>query len=258
MGHFLNRICVVATTLLSTLALHAQNSTSATIERASTETTVGKSREPAALVPVAKGGKFLTRHASFIKRGKEAPIDVLFLGDSITERWETSGSKVWDKHYSTLKAANFGIGGDRTQHILWRIENGELDGISARVLVLMIGTNNSNTDEATDIAAGVKRIMQQIGTRLPSTKVLLLGIFPRNAKRDLPSNVPMQRVTAANKELAKMDNGNTIRYLDISEKFLQNEKVPADIMPDGVHLTEKGYEIWAEAIDPLLKEMLKD
>jgi beta-glucosidase len=200
----------------------------------------------------------MPRHQSFLKRGKEGPIDVLFLGDSITERWETSGSKVWAKHYGNMKAAEFGVGGDRTQHVLWRIEHGELDGISPKVLVLMLGTNNSNSDPAEEIVAGDKKIIQEIREKLPKTKILLLGIFPRAAKRDLPENVPMQRVTAANKELAKMDDGKTLRYLDISDKLMRDGKVPEDLLPDGVHPNEKGYEIWAEAMDPLLKEMLAE
>jgi beta-glucosidase len=218
-----------------------------------------KTSLPASLIPVPKGGTFKPRHESFLRRGKEGPIDVLFLGDSITQRWETSGSEVWQKYYGDKNAANFGIGGDRTQHILWRIEHGELDGISPKVLVLMIGTNNSNTDEAPEIVAGVKKIVELIQQKLPNTKLLLLAIFPRNAKRDMPANVPMQRVTAANKELAKMDNGKSIRYLDLTNKFLQgHDKLPEEITLDGVHLTPKGYEIWAESMNPLLQEMLKD
>lgn len=232
----------------------AQDVSSSTAAIAAGDTNTTRTGEPASVIPVPKGLKL---HETFLKRAKEGPIDVLFLGDSITQRWATSGTLVWQKHYGDLKPANFGIGGDRTQHILWRIAHGELDGISPRVLVLLIGTNNSNTDEAPDIVAGVTRIVEQIKVKLPKTKLLLLGIFPRAAQRDLPANVPNQRVAAANKELAKFDNGKSIRYLDISKKLAKDGTMPPNVSVDGVHLTEKGYEIWAEAMNPLLQEMLK-
>jgi lysophospholipase L1-like esterase len=120
----------------------------------------------------------------------------------------------------------------------------------------MIGTNNANSDKPEPIAEAITKIVDQIRAKLPKTKILLLGIFPRNAKRDLPENVPMQTVRQVNSIIAKLDNGSSIRYLDIGEKFLSDGKVPPDIMPDGVHLTEKGYEIWAESMQPLLDSML--
>jgi lysophospholipase L1-like esterase len=248
-------ICAFALIVCFQYAGTASTQPAATLSDSVRTTATAPGAHPA-LVPQARQAKAMERHHKFLARGKEGPIDLLFIGDSITERWETSGSKVWEKHYGDLNAAGFGIGGDRTQHVLWRIENGELDNISPKVVVLMIGTNNSNTDEPEPIIAGVTNIVEKIREKLPDTKILLLGIFPRAARRDLPENIPMQRVTAVNRAIAKLDDGNTVRFLDLGDKFLRDGKVPPEFMFDGVHLTEKGYEIWAESIDPLLKEML--
>ena len=206
-------------------------------------------------------GRFLTMHASFLERAKQGPIDLLFLGDSITERW-TSAQDVWKAHYEKYNPANFGISGDATQHILWRIQNGELDNIHPKVLVLMIGTNNTKGNSADEIAAADKLIVQKIREKLPDTKILLLAIFPRGPQKAHNGTVDdgverMQKIHAINAELAKMDNGNTIRFLDIGNQFLDaNGKIPADVMPDQLHPSPKGYDIWAAAMQPLLDQMM--
>ena len=115
-------------------------------------------------------------HEQFLDQARKGNIDLLFLGDSITQGWHNN--EVWKRFYGPRHAANFGIGGDRTQHVLWRIENGEIDGIHPRVAVLMIGTNNAGSNSADEIAAGVTAIVQELRKRLPETKVLLLGVFP--------------------------------------------------------------------------------
>ncbi len=197
---------------------------------------------------------FQAAHESFLKRGKEGKIGVLFLGDSITAGWKGSGAGVWKEHFDKYDPANFGIGGDRTQHVLWRIEQGELDGITPKVVVLMIGTNNIGYS-AEDIIKGDKKIVEQIHAKLPDAKLLLLGIFPRGAEATNPARA---KIKAVNAELAKLDDGNKTRYLDIGDKFLDTEgNLPKDIMPDFLHPNAKGYQIWAEAIQPLLDEMMK-
>jgi beta-glucosidase len=221
-------------------------------------------------------GKFMKMHEDFLKRGKAGPIGVLFLGDSITEGW-VKAPEVWEKFYKQYDPANFGIGGDRTEHVLWRIANGELDGIHPKVLVLMLGTNNTGSNDAESIAAADKKIVKEIRAKLPKTKVLLLGIFPRGprpppalkpaqpgAKPPAPkpyvddSGKRMAIINAVNKELAKLDDGKMVRYLDINAKFLGADgKIPNDVMPDQLHPNAKGYQIWAEAMQPLLAEMLK-
>jgi lysophospholipase L1-like esterase len=201
--------------------------------------------------------RFQEMHESFLKRGKEGPIGVLFLGDSITQGW-TRASEVWQEHFGKYQPANFGIGGDRTQHVLWRIENGELEGIHPKVVVLMIGTNNIGYP-AEEITKGDKKIVEEIRRRLPDTRILLLGIFPRGADPKNPTVAGARaKLKAVNSELAKLDDGKKIRYLDIGDKFLDAEgNLPADIMPDALHPNVKGYQIWAEAIQPMLDEMMK-
>ena len=162
---------------------------------------------------------------------------------------------MWKDNYGTLNAANFGIGGDRTQHVLWRIDNGELDGIHPRVVVLMIGTNNSNSDSADAIAAADTKIVHEIQDKT-SAKVLLLAIFPRERKAD--TNNQMVTIKAVNDQLAKLDNGTTIRYLDIGPKFLSDDgKLNQKLFSDGLHPNVDGYKIWADAMKPLLDEMMK-
>ena len=207
-------------------------------------------------------GKFRWMHASFLARAK-SPMDVLFLGDSITEGW-TKAPHVWDHFYGTLRPANFGIGGDQTQHVIWRIENGELDGTHPKVVVLMIGTNNTGNHTAEEITAADQKIVSLIRAKIPGTKVLLLGIFPRGARKGATeaqatsAAKAMEKITAVNAELAKLDDGKTVRYLDISQVFLgQDGKIPFTLMADQLHPNAAGYQLWADAMQPLLTEMLK-
>jgi lysophospholipase L1-like esterase len=216
----------------------------------------------AADVAAAKLGKdkapqahFMQMHESFLKRGKAGKIGVLFLGDSITEGWSGRGKDVWTKTYATMDPANFGIGGDQTQHVLWRIDNGELDGITPKVVVLMIGTNNVAANSAEEIAKADIKIVDEIHQKLPDTKVLLLAVFPRDPD---PTSPKREKIKAINAELAKLDDGSKTRYLDIGDKFLTPDgKLSKDIMPDYLHPNAKGYQIWADAMQPLLDEMMK-
>src|SRR5208337_2858284 len=138
-----------------------------------------------ALIPVPRTGWITNRQSLVLQRAKEAPgdYDIEFIGDSITQGWEGAGKNVWQEYYGKRKVINFGVGGDRTEHVLWRFEHGQLDGIKPRVAVVMIGTNNSNNQDNTEaeILDGVTAIVQQIRTRQPDTKIILLGIFPRGA-----------------------------------------------------------------------------
>lgn len=196
-------------------------------------------------------------HEGFLKRAKE-PVDVLFLGDSITEGWGGAGRAVWDAQFKPLNAANFGIGGDKTQQVLWRIgEGGELEGISPKLCLLMIGTNNFGLggEKPENVAKGIRTIVETLRQKKPQMKVLLLGIFPRDEK---PETGMRKNIAAVNAEIAKLDDGKAVRYLDVGPKFLSAEGVLAkEIAPDFLHLSPKGYELWAEGMKRQLGEMLK-
>ena len=191
-----------------------------------------------------------------LQRAREHPgsYDLEFIGDSITQGWETRGSNVWKQYYGKRKALNLGVSGDRTQHVLWRFENGQLDGIKAKVAIVMIGTNNSNKDDNTedDILAGVTGIVQQIRTRQPDTKILLLAIFPRG-KTFSPQR---GKILQVNQALAKLDDGKHIFYFDFGSEFIRNDgSISPNIMPDALHPNEAGYQIWANAMEPKLKQL---
>lgn len=227
---------------------------------AATEPGAATEKAEVASVPAphsAKGlERFMKLHESHLARVKEGPIDLLFFGDSITERW-TQAPAVWNQYYGNRKAANFGVGGDRTQHLLWRIDHGALDGISPKVLVLLIGTNNANNEPPGPILRGITKVLGRIQEKLPTTKILLLGVFPREPRKGDDANRPLQTIRQLNPELAKLADGSRVRFLDISEKFLTDGRVPKELMPDGVHLSPAGYAVWAQAIEPTLVEMLK-
>jgi lysophospholipase L1-like esterase len=250
---FLRRVSIAA--LLSLSVAHAQST--------ATKTAPAKPDASAAIEKKDNDGRFRKMHESFLARGKEGPIGVLFIGDSITQGW-TKAPDVWKQHYEKYQPANFGIGGDQTQHVIWRIENGELDGISPKVAVVMIGTNNTGANDANEIAAANKKIVQMIRAKLPQTKVLLLGVFPRGPRKDKAGNVnddgvaKMAIIRDVNRQLAKLDDGKNVRFLDIGAKFLdESGKIPDAIMPDQLHPTAAGYKIWAEAMQPTLDAMMK-
>ncbi|HSD16686.1 MAG TPA: GDSL-type esterase/lipase family protein [Thermomonas sp.] len=222
-----------------------------------------------ASAPIARTGKpsFYTLHDEFLARGKSGPIGVLFLGDSITERWKQA-PHIWEHYFGKYQPANFGIGGDRTHHVIWRIENGELDGIKPKVVVLMLGTNNTDVHSAEQIAAADEKIIGMIRKKIPGAKVLLLAIFPRDARKNtdgliIEANVAdaakrNEIIDKANALLAKLDDGKQVRFLNINHVFLGRDgRIPWTIMPDQLHLSPAGYQLWAEAIDKQLAEMME-
>jgi beta-glucosidase len=208
-------------------------------------------------IPAPKKSQvFLDKHKAILERGKK-PATVLFIGDSITERWQKEGANVWP-HYAEYQAANFGIGGDRTQHVLWRIANGELDVIKPKVTVLMIGTNNLRYGEPDKISEAIEMIVKQIREKTGS-KVLLLGIFPRGGN---PANEEVKmfrgKIAKVNERIAQLDEGKEIKYLDIGSAFLEKDgSISKAIMKDGLHPTDEGYKRWVDAMQPTLDAMLK-
>ncbi len=207
-----------------------------------------------AIKPVPREGGWVARHESFNKRVAEGNVDLLLIGDSITQGWEGAGKDVWAKYYTPRHAVNLGIGGDRTQHVLWRLDNGNIKGIHPKAAVLMIGTNNSGNNTPEQIAEGITAIVQKLRKDLPETKILLLAIFPRGADK---SDSRRQVNEATNKIVSKLDDGKMVYYLDIGPAFLADDgTLSKEIMPDLLHLSPKGYQIWAEAIEPKLAVLM--
>ncbi len=214
----------------------------------------------AAVVPEPRSAAWLRQHEGFLERGRRGEVDLLFLGDSITNGWNGAGG-IWSRYYAPRKAANFGIGGDRTQHVLWRLDNGEVDAIKPKVVVLMIGTNNLGRNSEDEVAEGVKAVVDRLRSKLPGSKVLLLGIFPRGSNRDktVPTVGPDPRIARINARIAGLDDGRAVRYLDIGAHFLDDAgQVSRTIMPDFLHLNRAGYQIWADAIEPKLWDMMAE
>ena len=199
------------------------------------------------------------RHESFVEEARAGGIDCLLMGDSITDWWRRFGSELYERHFAPLSCANFGIAGDRTQGVLWRMENGELEGYSPRLMMLMIGTNNlsgrrSEPNTPAEIAMGIATIVVKFRTTFPDAKVLLLGVFPRGAE---PTNPYRESIRQINALIANLDDGEYVRFMDIGSRFLAPDgSIPEDVMPDGLHPNARGYEIWAEAVMPTFREMM--
>lgn len=200
------------------------------------------------------------RQQQFLERAKDKDIQLVFLGDSITDFWSKRGKDVWAKYYTKYDAADFGVSGETTDGTMSHITKGVLDGLHPKAVVIMIGTNNIGRSKqpsdtmAAKTAEGVKTVVKTVHEKLPDTKVLLLAIFPRGQKTS------WQRTTvdATNAIISKLDDGNKTRYLDLGPKFLDADgAIPKDIMPDGLHPSAKGYQIWAENMQPLLDELMK-
>lgn len=225
-------------------------------------------RPNAAVVPVARvdNERWLARHQSFVDRARQGAeqgdIDIIFIGDSITHQWESAGQTVWNEFFSERQAVNFGIGGDRTQHLLWRVQNGNLEGLAApkaghapKLVVMMIGTNNSNGDDhtAAEIAEGVQACVKAVREKLPATRLLLLSIFPRGEK---PS--PQREKNAeASRLAAAAINDPLVTHLDLTDKFVEPDgTITKAIMPDFLHLSEEGYRRWAGGIEAVVAEAM--
>ena len=215
-----------------------------------------------AIIPAPRDAAWIKRHEGFVDQAKAGGIDLLFLGDSITDFWRSRGSNVWNTCYGSRHAANFGISGDRTQHVLWRMDHGEVDGIKPKVVVLMIGTNNTGKERdgkttrntAPEAVEGVTAVVHELRAKLPGSKILLLAIFPRGDK----TNPMRDELRQINLQLALLADGKTVKFLDIGPHFLEADgNISKEVMPDLLHPSAKGYEIWAKSMEPTLDQMLK-
>ena len=220
-----------------------------------------------AIQPAPRDAAWVKRHEGFVAEAARGGVDVLFLGDSITDDWRrpgpNGGKAVWDREIAPLRAANFGIGGDRTQHVLWRIEQGTLEGLRPRVVVLMIGTNNTGFERdgttprntPAETVAGVSAIVAQLRRRLPEARVLLLAVFPRGERPDHPQRLQVNEI---NRGLAPLADGRHVTFLDLGPRFLAADgTLPAAVMPDFLHPREEGYTRWAAALKEPLAALLR-
>jgi lysophospholipase L1-like esterase len=256
MRRWMVSVFLIATLLLPALVLAQQAPTPAPAPGAA-PTGQGGARGPAgpappATVPLARDDN---RHRTFLQIAQGAPVELLFVGDSITDGWRNAGQPIWDQHFAPFKPANFGIGGDTTQGVLWRMQNGELDGYKAKLIVMMLGTNNINRNPNDDIVEGDRLIIEEFKKRQPQAKVLLLGIFPRAAE---PTNPYRASIKEINGKLAKLADNKQVFFMDIGDKFLTSDgTLTTEIMPDGLHPNLKGYRIWADAISDRVKQLMK-
>lgn len=198
------------------------------------------------------------RHQQKLNEAQKRDIDLLMLGDSITQGWEEAGQRVWQQYYQQRKAFNLGFNGDRTEHVLWRLQNGAVDQMQPKLVVLMIGTNNTGhrMDPVAHTAAGVKAIIHELQQRLPLSKILLLGIFPRSAS---PFNDMRRRNNAINQTIANYADNQHVHYLNINDVFLDDKKVlHPSIMPDMLHPSTLGYQKWAEAIEFKVNRLMQE
>jgi lysophospholipase L1-like esterase len=200
-------------------------------------------------------------HEQLVAKTKAGQIDVYFEGDSITRRWGATDYPAFLKNFQSnffgWNAANFGWGGDSTQNILWRIQNGELDGVAPKVVVLLAGTNNINgrapaDKQIDDISAGIAAIVQVFRDKTPEATIIVMGILPRN---DNPAANGI--IKGINEKIAGMADGKTIRYLNINDKLADADgKLLSGMSKDRLHLELPAYQIWADALKPILTELL--
>ncbi len=224
-------------------------------------------RSPAPDVPTPQtNALFMPAHKALLKKRKQGVIDVYFLGDSIIRRWQGTDypehKKNWDDNFYGWNAANFGWGGDSTQNVLWRLQNGELDCVNPKVVVLMIGTNNlgnlksgdESGTQAESIARGIRAILDAVREKAPAAKIVLMGITPRN---DVSGNSLLPAIEKINSQIAAFADGDSIIFLNINDKLADRKgKLFEGVAEDGLHLSVTGYQIWADALKPLFTRWL--
>ena len=205
-------------------------------------------------VPNTTNSNFYSRHNSFVAVAERGEVDLVFLGDSITAGWQFQGAPVFNSEYSTYPGAQFGIGGDRIENMLWRVLNGEFPaGFSPEVVVIHAGTNNFGTNTDAEIVAGTKNLAVEVQRRT-GRQVLIVGLFPRPDANTFQNN----RTNTINDALASWDvtNGASIRFTNIRSRFLLPSGARNDqLFQDAVHLTEQGYRAWADGIRATLNDM---
>jgi lysophospholipase L1-like esterase len=197
----------------------------------------------------------MRQHEANVALAKQGGIDLYFEGDASVERWSGAGKPVWDREFAGWRPANFAIPGDKTENVLWRLENGELAGVKATVFVLMIGANNQSADSPEQTAAGIAAILQTMRQADPAARILLLGILPRST----PDSRARKTNDAVDALIARFDDGKHVTFMNLGPKFTDSD---GNLRPDlfdnsRTYLSEKGYEVWADAIKPVLAQWLR-
>ncbi len=210
---------------------------------------------PTTIAQTKEDGWWMGRHKSMVENAVRTQPEFMILGDSITQGWEGDGKAAWDASIAPLKAANFGIGGDRTEHLLWRIRNsGFGKDFKPKAVAILIGINNSWSNSSEDIAAGTAAVIKEIRTLSPDTKILLLGLFPTGEAATAPQRGKVKEINAL---YAKLADDKNVFFLDFGAAFLQPDgSLSKETMPDFLHLTAKGYATYAEKLLPKVKELL--
>jgi beta-glucosidase len=197
------------------------------------------------------------RHEGFVERAKAGNIDLLLHGDSITDWWvqNDDNRRMFEKYFGAIRTANFAIAGDTTQGVLWGLHNGEGQGFQPRAVMLMIGTNNTGQNTGPEIAEGVGAVVLEMRRDFPDAKILLLAIFPRS----VPGDPVRDKIVEANRIISRLDDQRHVFYLDIGSKFLDEQGVflPDSFRADNLHPQAKGYDIWGEAVQAKLAQLLR-
>jgi lysophospholipase L1-like esterase len=208
------------------------------------------------------------RHKLLLKRNADNKNkgDVIFLGDSITEGWESDGKEAWKEHFGAFEPVNLGVNGDWTGGLLWRISDGkEIEDLKPKAAVVLIGSNNVRDHSALQIAGAIRAIVEELKKQKPGMKILLLGVFPRGSGKDadretkaIPAAKLNRTIGEINAFIAKLHDGKTVFYKDVGKTFLDKDgNLPREIMPDGLHLSARGYDVWGKAIKGDLEKLLK-
>ena len=210
--------------------------------------------------PAPRDDKWKSRVERDAAQARQGGWDVVFIGDSITDLWQSKGKAQWDTYFGAYKALNLGISADRTEHVLWRLDNGQLENNQPKLFVVMIGTNNTGhrplaEEKPEDTVAGIKAILDRLTQKAPASRVLLLAIFPRGEKPDDEKRVRNEQVNA---EIQKFADGKRIFWMNINDKLLQPDgTLSRDIMPDLLHPDAKGYTIWGQAVAPFIEKTIR-
>ena len=203
----------------------------------------------------APRNEWVTRVQDTLNRTEGKHYDLIFDGDSITDFWQDikRGKAVWDARYAPLNAVDFAISADKVEHVLWRLKQGQAKDADPKLVVLMIGTNNTGRDTADQIAAGIRKLVGVYEQQCPHARILLLGIFPRGASATDPARAKIKEI---NRQIAALDDGGKrVTFLDFGDKFLTPDgTLTKEIMPDALHPNDRGYHIWADAIAPEIEK----